>query len=76
MTGLDLKKMIEDALNGSPIYGWQYGVYESQLRHLVEQAMQVEREAAEERVTDLFADMETPYLPDIIAAIRARGESK
>jgi hypothetical protein len=33
-----------------------------------------EREAAEERVTDLFADMETPYLPDIIAAIRARGE--
>jgi hypothetical protein len=32
-----------------------------------------EREAAEERVTDLFADMETPYLPDIIAAIRARG---
>ena len=33
-----------------------------------------ERERAEERVTDLFADMETPYLPDIIAAItRARG---
>jgi len=33
-----------------------------------------ERERAEERVTDLFADMKTPYLPDIIAAItRARG---
>jgi hypothetical protein len=34
-----------------------------------------EREQAEERVTDLFADMETPYLPDIIAAIRARGQA-
>jgi RecG-like helicase len=74
MTDLDFKKMIEAALKVSPIYGWQYGVYESELRHLVEQAMQAEREAAEERVTDLFADMETPYLPDIIAAIRARGE--
>jgi len=31
-----------------------------------------EREAAEERVVDLFVDMETPYLPDIAAAIRAR----
>lgn len=34
-----------------------------------------EREQAEERVTDLFADMEAPYLPDIAAAIRARGEA-
>jgi hypothetical protein len=34
-----------------------------------------EREQAEERVTDLFADMETPYLPDIIKVIRARGEA-
>jgi len=33
-----------------------------------------EREAAEERVVDLFTDMETPYLPDIIKAIRARGQ--
>lgn len=35
-----------------------------------------EREAAEERVVDLFADMETPYLPDIVNAILARGETK
>jgi hypothetical protein len=34
-----------------------------------------EREAAQERVVNLFADMETPYLPDIIAAIRAKSES-
>ena len=34
-----------------------------------------EREQAEERVTDLFADMETPYLPDIVAAIRARSNT-
>jgi len=34
-----------------------------------------EREAAEERVVDLFTDMETPYLPDIVKAIRARGSN-
>jgi hypothetical protein len=34
-----------------------------------------ERQQAEDRVTDLFADMETPYLPDIAAAIRARGNT-
>lgn len=34
-----------------------------------------EREAAEDRVVDLFADMETPYLPDITRAIRARGNT-
>ena len=36
--------------------------------------VELEREAAEERVVDLFADMETPYLPDIIRAIRARSQ--
>ena len=34
-----------------------------------------EREAAEERVVDLFTAMQTPYLPDITAAIRARGNT-
>lgn len=34
-----------------------------------------EREAAEERVVDLFADMETPYLPDITRAIQAREKT-
>jgi hypothetical protein len=37
--------------------------------------LELSREAAEERVTDLFTDMETPYLPDIVAAIRARKEN-
>jgi len=32
-----------------------------------------EREAVEERVVDLFTDMETPYLPDIVKAIREKG---
>jgi sirohydrochlorin ferrochelatase len=32
-----------------------------------------EREQAEDRVTDLFEELENPYLPDIAAAIRARG---
>ena len=35
-----------------------------------------EREQAEERVTDLFANMETPYLPDITDAIRARSKDE
>ena len=34
-----------------------------------------ERDAAEERVVDLFTNTETPYLPDITAAIRARGNT-
>ena len=34
-----------------------------------------EREAVEERVVDLFTDMETPYLPDIVKAIRAGSEA-
>ena len=38
-----------------------------------ERGASAEREAAEERVTNLFADMEIPYLPDIAAAIRARS---
>jgi hypothetical protein len=42
--------------------------YEREIRLEVE----AEIEAAEERVVELFAKMKTPYLPDIINAIRAR----
>lgn len=43
------------------------------LIHLAtEKAVAEERANAEERVTELFCDMEKPYLPDIIRAIRAR----
>jgi hypothetical protein len=31
-----------------------------------------ERKQAEERIINLFVDIENPYLPDIAAAIRAR----
>jgi hypothetical protein len=31
-----------------------------------------ERYQAQERVVDLFADMEDPYLPDIVAAIMGK----
>ena len=34
-----------------------------------------ELEAAEERVVNLFENMENPYLPDITKAIRARGQA-
>ena len=38
-------------------------------------AIAEERDAAEERVVDLFAEIETPYLPDIARAIRARSNT-
>jgi hypothetical protein len=44
------------------------------LERFFHMAQAAEREAAEERVVDLFTDMETPYLPDIVAAIRRRSE--
>jgi len=36
-------------------------------------AVAAEREACEDRVVSLFEVLETPYLPDITRAIRARG---
>ena len=41
------------------------------IEHFAELVRADEREAAEERVVDLFIDMETPYLLDITAAIQA-----
>ena len=43
------------------------------LRSAVSDAVAAEREACEERVVSLFEVLETPYLPDITRAIRARG---
>ena len=39
----------------------------------LQKAVAAEREACEERVVSLFEVLETPYLPDITRAIRARG---
>ena len=39
----------------------------------VAEAVAAEREACEERVVRLFEVLETPYLPDITRAIRAKG---
>jgi len=36
---------------------------------------QHERGTVEDRIVDLFAEMENPYLPDIVRAIGARGEA-
>jgi hypothetical protein len=54
--------------------GW-WECFDDEIKRLEALVRADEREQAEERVTDLFADMETPYLPDIIKAIRARGEA-
>jgi hypothetical protein len=45
-----------------------------QLERFAALVAEKEREEAEDRVSDLFADMETPYLPDIAIAIRAKGQ--
>ena len=39
----------------------------------VAEAVAKELEACEERVVTLYEELETPYLPDITRAIRARG---
>ena len=43
------------------------------LRSAVAEEVAAELEACEERVVSLFEVLETPYLPDITRAIRARG---
>ncbi len=43
------------------------------VQEAVAEAVAAEREACEERVASLFEVLETPYLPDITRAIRARG---
>lgn len=43
------------------------------VQEAVAEAVAAEREACEERVVSLFEVLETPYLPDITRAIRARG---
>ena len=70
--------VIGTADGSEAVYTWPQGITDELERFaaLVAAAAKAEeREAAEERVTDLFADMETPYLPDIVAAIRARKEN-
>ena len=46
---------------------------DSELQAFAALVAEKEREQAEDRVTDLFEKLENPYLPDIAAAIRARG---
>lgn len=43
------------------------------VQEAVAEAVAAEREACEERVVSLFEVLETPYLPDITRAIRARS---
>ena len=50
-------------------------IIENHLKRFAALVRADEREAAEERVTDLFERLEAPYLPDIIKAIRARGNT-
>ena len=51
------------------------GIYFEALAAFAKLVREDEREAAQERVVDLFTDMKTPYLPDIIKSIRARGQA-
>jgi hypothetical protein len=53
-----------------------YAIIEAFAKLVEERTAAKQREAAEERVVELFTDMETPYLPDIVKAIRARGTNE
>ena len=44
MTDLDLKRLIGEALMVPPTDNWHYPLSENQLRHLVTQAVEAERE--------------------------------
>jgi hypothetical protein len=83
MTDLDLKKLIGAALMVPPTDNWHYPLSENQLRHLITQAVEAEREACA-----LMAESMRPNggrawddaqrecfsaLTDLAAAIRARG---
>jgi len=45
MTDLELKKLIGAALTVRPTDNWHYPLSENQLRHLITQAVEAEREA-------------------------------
>jgi len=45
------------------------------LKRFAKLVAQHERGTVEDRIVDLFAEMENPYLPDIVRAIGARGEA-
>jgi hypothetical protein len=71
VTDLDLKKLVGAALMVPPTDNWHYPLSENQLRHLITQAVEAEREA----ICELVMRRTLDALP-LIDAIRARGESK
>lgn len=80
MTDLDLKKLIGAALMVPPTDNWHYPLSENQLRHLITQAVEAEREACA-KVCDAERSLWNTSREALIAgicaaAIRARGESK
>jgi len=83
MTDLDLKKLIGAALMVPPTDNWHYPLSENQLRHLITQAVEAEREACARVCDDKHYtwrwDNESDSASgprDCAVAIRARGESK
>jgi hypothetical protein len=74
MTDLDLKRIIGAALMVPPTDNWHYPLSENQLRHLITQAVEAEREACA-KVSDAWDTdhPETNYGRCIADAIRARG---
>jgi hypothetical protein len=66
----DTIDMAREAKCGTPsVDGKGWNLWPN-VEKLVELIRTDEREKAEERVTTLYEDMENPYLPDIIKAIR------
>jgi hypothetical protein len=69
MTDLELKKLIGAALMVPPTDNWHYPLSENQLRHLITQAVEAEREAC----AKVCLETEPFYGVMFADAIRARG---
>jgi hypothetical protein len=88
MTDLDLRKLIGAALMVPPTDNWHYPLSENQLRHLITQAVEAEREACIKVIKayqipignsaagEMARDWTVDALKYIRDEIRARGESK
>ena len=88
MTDLDLKKLVGAALMVRPTDNWHYPLSENQLRHLVTQAVESEREACMKIIKayqipignseagEIARDWTVDALKYIRDEIRARGESR
>ena len=76
MTRDDVIRMVRESCDTDKADAWHgdfWTLTQEELERFAALVAAHKREECEDRVVDLFTDMEMPYLPDITRAIRARG---